>query len=170
MSTFIPYPWHEAVCDFVGADPGGLAAQVMHWVSSGQLTVNVAGNYYQAVLGDIASASVVVIRWDPVRDGFNESTGRYGCDETLIHDVVTIPKTYKEYFEMIGVSTPMKDLSDEAEPMNVGDALEQGFSGHPAVPLSKKCLKLMAESAAAGTTIVMSEDEVPLKPQQSWAR
>ena len=57
------------------------------------MAVNVGGSYYQTVLGDVASASLVIIRWDPKADGFNEATGRYGCEETLIHDVVTIPKT-----------------------------------------------------------------------------
>jgi hypothetical protein len=170
VSTFIPYPCYEAVCDFAGADPGGLAAQVMHWVSSGRLTVSVGGNYYQAVLGDIASASVVIMRWDPKNDGFNEQTGRYGCEETLIHDIVTIPRTYKEYFEMIGVKLPVRLSEDDAEPKNVGDALDAGFSGHRSVPLSKKCLMLMADKATGGTKVVMSEDEVQLKPQQMWAR
>ena len=79
----VPYPCEEAIRDFVGADYGAMALQAMHWVAANRVLVDVGGYFIQLVLGDVMSASCVLINWDVQSHGF----GKYDSESTMVVDV-----------------------------------------------------------------------------------
>ena len=73
-------------------DYGAMALQAMHWVAANRVLVDVGGYHIQLVLGDVMSASCVLINWDVQSQG----VGKYDSESTMVVDVAQLPATYEE--------------------------------------------------------------------------